>query len=139
MKALEARPRYVQENWLVVITSSYGGVYEGNVLLWNKRANQATDPTDTVGSIVNATTGKLMGNIKDLEGGITNVTADASGNVTLAGIGGLFGLHMTGSHAGVPLLTSGFSEKEKCPNARKRPQLYRVAERKLVNVDGRLR
>lgn len=31
MKALEARPRYVQENWLVVITSSYGGVYEGNV------------------------------------------------------------------------------------------------------------
>ena len=31
MKALEARPRYVQENWLVVITSSYGGVYEGDV------------------------------------------------------------------------------------------------------------
>ena len=31
MKVLEARPRYVQENWLVVITSSYGGVYEGNV------------------------------------------------------------------------------------------------------------
>ncbi|MFW1815861.1 hypothetical protein ACG9X6_14545 [Acinetobacter guillouiae] len=89
------------------------GVYEGNVLLWNKRANQATDTADTVGSIVNATTGKLMGNIKDLEGGITNVTADASGNNTLAGIGGLFGLHMTGSHAGVPILTSGFSEKEK--------------------------
>ncbi|WP_434277993.1 Ig-like domain-containing protein [Acinetobacter sp. CE-15] len=91
------------------------GVYEGNVLLWNKRANQATDTDDTVGSIVNATTGKLMGNIKDLEGGggITNVTADASGNATLAGIGGLFGLHMTGTHTGVPLLTSGFSENEK--------------------------
>ena len=88
------------------------GVYEGNVLLWNKRANQATDTTDTVGTIVNATTGKLMGNIKGLDSGITNVTADSSGNVTLAGIGGLFGLHMTGSHGGVPLLTSGFSEKE---------------------------
>ena len=31
MKALEARPLYVQENWLVVITSSYGGVYESNI------------------------------------------------------------------------------------------------------------
>lgn len=31
MKALETRPLYVQENWLVVITSSYGGVYEGDI------------------------------------------------------------------------------------------------------------
>jgi hypothetical protein len=30
LKVLETRPDYVQENWLVVITSSYGGAYDGN-------------------------------------------------------------------------------------------------------------
>lgn len=79
------------------------GVYEGNVLLWDKNKQ---------GLITNATNNKVMGTALDLDSGITNVTADASGNSTLAGVGGLFGLHMTGSHGAVPLLTSGLSEKE---------------------------
>lgn len=86
------------------------GVYEGNVLLWNKLANAPTNAK--AGDIFNATTNTLMGNALDLDAGVTNVTADASGNTTLAGIGGLFGLHMTGSHGAVPLLTSGFSTKQ---------------------------
>lgn len=82
--------------------SRKNGIYEGNVLLWNKNKQ---------GVIINATNDKVMGIATDLDQGITNVTADASGNSTLAGIGGLFGLHMTGSHGAVPLLTSGFSEQ----------------------------
>lgn len=30
MQALKSRPDYAKENWLVVITSNYGGVYEGD-------------------------------------------------------------------------------------------------------------
>lgn len=88
------------------------GIYEGNVLLWDKNNH---------GVIRNATTGKIMGQTKpDYDGkdkdgntiNISNVTADASGNSTLAGIGGLFGLHMTYGHGQTPLLGSGFANKE---------------------------
>ncbi|MDR3220178.1 MAG: hypothetical protein LBU22_14600 [Dysgonamonadaceae bacterium] len=31
MKVLEARPHYVEENWLIVVTSTYGGAYLGSI------------------------------------------------------------------------------------------------------------
>ena len=79
------------------------GVYEGNVLLWHKSS----------GDLLNATTNQLMGNIfEDIDSDLTNVTADRSGNRTLAGVGGLFGLHMTTSHGEAPFLTSGSSDTD---------------------------
>ncbi len=76
------------------------GVYEGNVLLWDKNNN---------GTITNVTTGNIMGVATDIDEGITNVTASSTGNGTLSGIGGLFGLHMTTGHGSTPYLTSGES------------------------------
>lgn len=79
------------------------GVYDGNVLLWDKET----------GDLLNATTDVLMGNIlADVDSELTNVTADRSGNKTLAGVGGLFGLHMTKSHGEAPFLTSGSAGTE---------------------------
>ncbi|KAF7276205.1 hypothetical protein GWI33_010819, partial [Rhynchophorus ferrugineus] len=58
------------------------GIYEGNVLLWNKLANSTTNVK--AGDIINATNNKVMGSALNLDSGITNVTADSSGNSTLA-------------------------------------------------------
>lgn len=79
------------------------GVYDGNVLLWDKYT----------GDVLNATTNVLMGNsVQDVNENVSNVMADPSGNTTLAGVGGLFGLYMTTAHDETPFLTSGFSAQE---------------------------
>ncbi|PIE43276.1 MAG: hypothetical protein CSA50_06235 [Gammaproteobacteria bacterium] len=75
------------------------GIYDGNVLLWNRHNN---------GTVLNATTGEIMGvATENVDAGITNVVADRVGNGTLAGIGGLFGLHMFTGHGATPFLASG--------------------------------
>ncbi|PID43241.1 MAG: hypothetical protein CSA52_00105 [Gammaproteobacteria bacterium] len=77
------------------------GIYNGNVLLWDRHNK---------GMVINATTGEIMGvATEDVDERVSNVVADRVGNRTLAGIGGLFGLHMTTTHGGTPFLVSGQS------------------------------
>ncbi|MDD2893337.1 MAG: Ig-like domain-containing protein [Halothiobacillaceae bacterium] len=77
------------------------GVYEGNVLLWNRVTSE----------VVNATTHSVIGSDSSIEteaDTINSATAKSGSNI-LAGVGGLFGLKMSTTHGGTPFLVSGES------------------------------